>query len=246
MNLIGLRRDNRCIMNGTSSFSQPALARSDDRYPCFAAAFRFCSNARATYDIDYELHIHKRLDGINNNFALFPKQDMCRILNSIKYLIPFTYHFEDDDEDYIVVMHLRGTALQQKGLLMLSRMLFEFPHNMCAWDALKVRQLGHLGNEDISGYSLVQLYLQFISSMHFSSDECFIADSQVKIENSKFIQKALKKRTGKIISNVLKTPFQVRLRRIPDWPSNTDNMQNEFAYRVAVYSANFKTRRDNA
>lgn len=246
MNLVGLRRDNRCVMNGTSSTNQYPLVRSDDRYPCFAAAFRFCANARATYNFNYKLYIHKRPDGINNNFALFPKKDMCRILNSIKYLIPFTYHFEENEYDYIIVMHLRGTALQQKGLLMLSRMLFEFPHNMCALDALKVRQLGNLEGEDISGYSLVQLYLQFISSMYFSSDECFINNPQVKIENSKFIQKALKRRTGKIISNVLKTPFQGRLLRLPDWPKSTEEMLSEFAHRVSVYSINFRTRRDNA
>ncbi len=245
MNLIGLNRDNRCVMHGISSTSNAVLTRDGSRFPCFAAAFRFCANARATYDINYKLHIHKRPDGRNNNFALFPKQDMCRILNSIKYLIPFTYHFEDDDEDYIVVMHLRGTVLQQKGLLMLSRMLFEFPHNMCALDALKVRALGNLGGEDISGYSLVQLYLLFISSMWFSPDECFIDNSNAKIKNSKFIQQVLKSHTRKIISNVLSDRIPGNFLEVP-WPRDTTQIDSDFAYRTVIYRTNLNIRKEYA
>lgn len=245
MNLIGLNRDNRCVMHGTSSTSSAVLTRDESRFPCFAAAFRFCANARATYDFNYELHIHKVFDGVFNNFALFPKKEMCRILNSIKYLIPFTYHFEESVHDYIVKMHLRGTVLQQKGLLMLSRMLFEFPHNMCALDALKIRTLGNLDGEDISGYSLVQLYLLFISSMWFSSDECFIDNRYAKIKNSKFIQHALKSHTRKIISNVLSDRIPRNLLNVR-LPRDTTQIDSDFAYRTVIYRTNLNIRKEYA
>jgi hypothetical protein len=245
MNLIGLSRDNRCSMHGTSSTSIAVLDRDNSRFPCFAAAFRFCENAKATYDFNYALHIHKTADGIHNNFALFPKKEMCRILNSIKYLIPFTYHFEENEKDYIVMMHLRGTALQQKGLLMLSRMLFEFPHNMCALDALKVRALGNLDGEDISEYSLVQLYLLFISSMWFSSDECFIANRNVKIKSSKFIQRSLKKHNKKIISNVLNERIARNLLSV-SLPGDTVQMDRDFALRTGIYRTNLNIRKEYA
>lgn len=241
MNLRFLQRDNRCEMNGVCEQTNESLHRGDGSYPCFHAAFEFVSrHPNYTYDIEYKLCIKKVCDGYYNNFAVLSKKDMCRILNSIKYVVPFTFHFEESYNYYIVHMKLEGTSMQHKGLLMFSRMLFEFPHNMIAKDLLEIRNKGMLEDVDISKYSLLQLYILCISSTNFSTDECFIRTNRPKIVSTEFIRKTLKRTDRKTISRVV--PSKNYRGQLFSWPGDTDTRDSEenITKRIHTYAINLK------
>lgn len=203
-----LNRENRCEMDGICDANGRTFHRDSGPYPCFRAAFSFMNqpgNVSKTYTIDYKLHMRKNYDGRNNNFALLSKKDMCRLLNSFKMSIPFTYHFEENITFHILHMHLEGTALQHKGLLMLSRMLFEYPHNVCGVDVLKLRALGRVGEFDFKKMSLTSLYTLCISSTKFSYDECIISHNTPELIGAKELGRRLGVKNHRVISNVLKS-----------------------------------------
>lgn len=245
MNLRYLNRNNICEMNGTCVETGATFERNASSYPCFAKAFQFMNNNGAyTYDIEYKLHIRKNCQGRDNNFAVLSKQDMCRLLNSIKYIIPFAYNFKEFTDEgeswYILNMHLRGTRLQHKGLLMLSRMLFEYPHNMCGRDALNIRKRGKLGDQNISNMSLVNLYLLALSSMSFSRDESFIGTRTPELLSMDTLKKKLKIKNRKIISCVVhsKDYFSERV-NLPGDTASRDSLENE-ENRYNIYAENLK------
>lgn len=240
-NLRFLNRDNRCEMSGTCVETEQTFYRSVESYPCFHAAFAFMNeHPKYTYDISYNLYIRKNCDGRNNNFASLNKKDMCRILNSIKYLSPFKYHFEDTPAFYVVHMRLVGTSLQHKGLLMLSRMLFEYPHNMIAKDLLSIRDKGYLEDIDVHNYSIIQLYILCISSTYFSDDECFIRTHHPRIVKTEIIRKTLLRKDRKTISRVVSTKNYRPL--LFEWPRNTDARDSEESInaRIHIYATNLK------
>lgn len=202
-----VNRENRCEMDGVCNANGRTFHRDERPYPCFYAAFAFMNqpgNGGKTYTIDYKLYMRKNHDGSNNNFVLLSKKDMCRLLNSFKMSIPFTYHFEEDATFHILHMYLEGTALQHKGLLMLSRMLFEYPHNVCGVDALKLRALGRADGFDFKKMSLTSLYTLCISSTEFSHDECIINHNTPELIGAKELGRRLRVKNRRVISNVLK------------------------------------------
>lgn len=211
MKIHSFTRFNVCRMKGSCIETGSTFRRGIDAYPCFYAAFRFMNNNSCkTYDINYDLYILKKYDGYRNNFAVISKIDMCRLLNSIKYIIPFTFSFTDEVEDeskeaaYVLHMHLVGTALQHKALLMLSRMLFEYPHNICAKDALNIRTLGKLGDNDVSTLSLINLYILCLSSVStFSYEESIINNVYPTLMKMDDLRKKLKIKRRKLISAVI-------------------------------------------
>lgn len=245
MNLRYLDRNNICEMHGVCDNTGDTLYRSENSFPCFYAAFAFMSNCRYTYSINYDLHIRKICDGYYNNFAVLNKKDMCRILNSIKYLIPFHFKFEENEDFYIVHIKLEhATALQHKGLLMLSRMLFEFPHNMCAKDALEIRNQHMLKDMDIRKFTIVQLYLICISSTRFSRSECFIRENAFRMVSSDFLRNKLRIKGKTVISSVI--PYVQYFPKFIKVPYNTDERDNikEVEERYNVYSINLKNSLD--
>lgn len=245
MNLRYLDRDNICEMHGVCDNTGHTFSRNENPHPCFYAAFAFMSNCRYTYSISYDLYIQKICDGHNNNFAVLNKKDMCRILNSIKYLVPFHYEFEENDDFYIIHIRLEhATALQHKGLLMLSRMLFEFPHNMCAKDALDIRNRGILGDIDIRKFSIVQLYLICISSTIFSRSECFIRSNSFRMISSDFLKNKLREKGKTYISSIV--PYVQYYPSIINMPYDTDERDDvkNVKERYNIYSINLKNSLD--
>lgn len=199
-----LRRYNRCVMYGTCIENQAVFSRNDRDYPCFQKAFRFMdNNSKKTYKISYKLFIRKKCSFPQNNFAVIKKSAMRRMLSCMKLLIPFTYHFEEDNTYFYLNMDLTGTALQHKALLMLSRSLFEFPHNMCLSDALYIRDLGKLGDIDIRHYNLINLYLICLASNNFSVDESIISRHDISLLSFDKLKKKLKDKRRVIISRVI-------------------------------------------
>ena len=243
MRITVLDRDNRCEMNGVCDVNGSHLERDNGSYPCFYAAFAFMSrpgNISKTYTIDYKLYMRKTYNGRDNNFVLLPKKDLCRLLNSFKMSIPFTYHFEDGEEFYILHLHLAGTALQHKGLLMLSRMLFEYPHNVCGVDVLKLRALGKVDGFDFKKMSLTSLYTLCISSTIFSHDECIIDHDSPELIGAKELGRRLGIKNRRIISRVLAyknyTPQKIEFRK----RNGELNLEEDFNYRYATYKNNLQ------
>lgn len=240
MNLKYLERDNVCEMQGHCINTRYHFARDCSSYPCFAKAFRFINEyPYKTYEAIYILYIHKNHNGVYNNFAMISRHDMHRILNAIKYMIPFQYSFYEEDDDYKIVMRLTGTGLQHKGLLTLSRMLFEFPHNMVAQDILRVREIGMLGDINIRKYSIIELYILFISSMWHSLDESLVANFRPKICSSNYIKDKLKSKRNLRISRIVRQKKYKSVQYV--LPDTTEQMEKEFNIRVNIYTKNLKS-----
>lgn len=244
MNVRFLNRHNTCTMSGICVETGDRLQRDWNPFACFFAAFDFINqHYTKTFDITYRLHMKKECDGHRNNFVILPKVEMCRLLNSAKQIIPFKFHFELEEEHngYLtLVLHLVGTGLQHKGLLMLSRMLFEYPHNMCAKDALALRALGKQDDIDFTKIPLVSLYLLCISSTHFSTDECFIRQHNPDLIPFKELRRKLANKRRKCISLV--TPYKDYPVRVYSVPTTTEDMNSEEDYnrRMVFYIHNIK------
>lgn len=243
-NLGSLQRCNICEMQGKSAGRRGPVdrIRGTQVYPCYAAAFSYMNAKPRTkkFSMQYKLHINKV--GIErwNNFAILAKKDMCRLLNSWKQYIPFTYHFEDTDSEYIVVMNTMGTALQNKALLMLSRGLWEYPHNVCAYDALKLRDEGTL--EGVDSLSLVQLYILCLTSCrYFSSSESLISTKHAAFLSGVQFRDALKVTGRKQISSIF-LPYRARYQPIR-WNKDLQyhEIMDDFATRRSIYSANINS-----
>lgn len=241
MKLTFLQRYNRCEMLGNivSGKAKPLL-RDDSVYPCFYKAFRYMDDRpRSKFKITYKLHICKQYDGHYNNFAVLSKKDMCRLLNAFKQIIPFKFHFEDLENEYVLILDVKGTGLQNKALLMLSRALFEFPHNMCGADALKLRALGHLGDLDISSYPLLNLYLLCLSSSNFFSlSESFINDIRPTLLPLQFWREHLNVIGKTPVSSL--TPYKRYQVTFIKKPSTIEAITSTKAFksRVAAYTSN--------
>ncbi len=243
MNLRLLGRYNKCEMVGVCEATRATLYRGAGIYPCFHAAFAFVDQNRAHIcDITYTLYVNKQPDGNYNNFALGSKRDLHRILDSIKYLIPFEYHFEEDATCYIITMHLVGKRNQHKGLLMLSRALFEYPHNICALDALRLREQRYLGDIDISKYTIIQLYIWFLASTDFSADESIINHHSPHLMKSKVFKRRLNTYSQKRVSAIYpKCKHNIRW-ELFDKPRQVETLftQEGIQCRINTYINNIK------
>lgn len=250
MKIHSFTRFNVCRMKGTCVETGSSFRRGIDSYPCFYAAFRFMNeHSCKTYDINYDLYILKEYDGYRNNFAVISKTDMCRLLNSVKYIIPFTFSFTDEVENeskeaaYVLHMHLKGTALQHKALLMLSRMLFEYPHNICAKDALSIRTFGKLGDKDISAMSLINLYILCLSSVsYFSKDESIISNVCPTLMEMDALRNKLKIKRRKLISAVIpQKTYRVKLWQRNHYVDSDDFDRDDLIKeRLSTYINNLK------
>lgn len=240
-----LNRHNVCEMSGVCCENGDTFYRDNRRYPCFRAAFDFVSRyAGRTYNITYKLHILKQPDQNGNNFAVLSKFDMMKLLNSVKHVIPFKYHFIEHPDDYVLKMSLTGTSLQHKGLLMLSRMLFEFPHNLCAADALHLKKMGRLGDVNLRHLTLINLYTLCISSVpYYSLDECIINGQLPEMISTKKLQKALRSRAvrNKKISKIIPGKMYQGL-RFGSWGISVEEAFSEprIKERFEIYSTNLK------
>jgi hypothetical protein len=244
-NINFLNRDNHCEMEGVCIEDGRTLHRSAARFPCFHAAFEFVTrHSNQTYDITYKLHMNKHCNGQYNNFVVLSKADMMRLLNSVKHVIPFKYHFIDKPNCYVLKMSLVGTSLQHRGLLMLSRMLFEYPHNLCAADALKIKQQGHLDDVSVKNLTLLNLYTLCLSSAPwYSTDESIISGQSPEMMQTKKFQRALKSKAARLkkVSKVIPGKAY-RTRTFEKWGNTLEEAISEenFESRLETYSINLK------
>lgn len=238
-----LERCNRCEMNGKNTRAKKALYRDSSRYPCFFAAFYYINRYKGgIFDIKYRLHIKKEYSYGENNFAVMPQNDMRRFLNSIKMIIPFKYGFESNGEEYLLHLHLRGTGNQHKALLMFSRALFEFPHNVCALDALQLRSLGTVDDIDYKSIPLYNIYINCLTGWNFSEDESIIRCRNVELLTTRELKEAFADKERSNISNKIHSK-RVRAHLVP-FRMDTDAIYSDkdFKERVEVYSFNYKER----
>lgn len=238
-----LERNNVCEMEGCClTRGRERLLRDAGSYPCFFRAFDYFNRHGAQrYDCTYKLHMHKRYDGQRNNFVVLTKKDMCRILNSVKRIIPFKYHFEDTEDDHILHMTLEGTGAQHKGLLMLSRMLFEYPHNVCAKDALKLRELKRVNRTDFSKMTLISLYILCISGYDFSQDECIIQTNTPTLISGSELKRELRNIERLQVSHIIPAK-QYRFRRLRRLRSTEEITDEEKLHtRLLAYAANLRS-----
>lgn len=247
MNFRFLNRHNRCEMSGTCQATGKSFHRRNGIYPCFHAAFEFVDeNGVNITDISYKLYMKKRCDQINNNFVILDKKNLTRLLRVFKEVIPFHYHFIEDRREpgYLILeLTLSGTRLQHKSLLMLSRLLFEYPHNLCAYDALKLRTMKVPG-VNMRKFSIISLYMLCLSSYSFSTDECIIRHNHPKLKTVKELKTAFKRKDRKTISAVIKRKeFEVGTLATP---RNVDAIYSDadFERRKAVYIETIKSYLD--
>ena len=238
-----LERYNQCEMNGKNIRAKKTLYRDSNIYPCFFAAFYYINMyKRGIFDIKYRLHIKKEYSYGENNFAIMPLSSMRRFLNSIKMIIPFKYGFESNGEEYLLHLHLVGTGNQHKALLMFSRALFEFPHNVCAYDALRLRNLGTIDDIDYKSIPLYNIYINCLTGWHFSEDESIINCRNIELLTTHELKEAFADKERSSISNKFHAKG-IRVRLVPFRHDTTEIYSDRaFKERAEVYSFNYKER----
>ena len=230
-------------MNGKNIRAKRTLYRDSRKYPCFFAAFYYINMyKRGIFDIKYRLHIKKEYSYGENNFAVMPLSSMRRFLNSIKMIIPFKYGFESNGEEYLLHLHLVGTGNQHKALLMFSRALFEFPHNVCAYDALRLRNLGTIDDIDYKSIPLYNIYINCLTGWHFSEDESIINCRNTELLTTHELKEAFSDKERSSISSKFHSK-KIRVRLVPFRHDTTEIYSDKaFKERVEVYSFNYKER----
>lgn len=230
-------------MNGKNTRAKKTLYRDSNIYPCFFAAFYYINRYKGgIFDIKYRLHIKKEYNRCANNFAVMPQNDMRRFLNSIKMIIPFKYGFESNGEEYLLHLHLVGTGNQHKALLMFSRALFEFPHNVCAYDALRLRNLGTVDDIDYKSIPLYNIYINCLTGWHFSEDESIINCRNIELLTTHELKEAFADKERSSISSKFHSK-ETRVRLVPFRHDTTEIYSDRaFKERVEVYSFNYKER----
>ena len=230
-------------MNGKNIRAKRTLYRDSLKYPCFFAAFYYINMyKRGIFDIKYRLHIKKEYSYGENNFAVMPLSSMRRFLNSIKMIIPFKYGFESNGEEYLLYLHLVGTGNQHKALLMFSRALFEFPHNVCAYDALRLRNLGTIDDIDYKSIPLYNIYINCLTGWRFSEDESIINCRNIELLTTHELKEAFADKERSSISSKFHSK-EIRVRLVPFRRDTTEIYSDRaFKERVEVYSFNYKER----
>lgn len=230
-------------MDGKNIRAKRVLHRADTVYPCFFKAFYYINMyKRGIFDIKYCLHIKKEYNRCANNFAVMPLSSMRRFLNSIKMIIPFKYTFESNEEEYLLHLHLVGTGNQHKALLMFSRALFEFPHNVCAYDALRLRNLGTVDDIDYKSIPLYNIYINCLTGWHFSEDESIINCRNIELLTTHELKEAFADKERSSISSKFHSK-EIRVRLVPFRHDTTEIYSDRaFKKRVEVYSFNYKER----
>ena len=230
-------------MNGKNIRAKRTLYRDSRKYPCFFAAFYYINMyKRGIFDIKYRLHIKKEYSYGENNFAVMPLSSMRRFLNSIKMIIPFKYGFESNGEEYLLHLHLVGTGNQHKALLMFSRALFEFPHNVCAYDALRLRNLGTIDDIDYKSIPLYNIYINCLTGWNFSGDESIINCRNTELLTTHELKEAFADKERSSISSKFNSK-EIRVRLVPFRHDTTEIYSDKaFKERVEVYSFNYKER----
>lgn len=230
-------------MNGKNTRAKKTLYRDSNIYPCFFAAFYYINRYKGgIFDIKYRLHIKKEYNRCANNFAVMSLNSMRRFLNSIKMIIPFKYGFESNGEEYLLHLHLIGTGNQHKALLMFSRALFEFPHNVCAYDALRLRNLGTVDDIDYKSIPLYNIYINCLTGWHFSEDESIINCRNIELLTTHELKEAFADKERSSISSKFHSK-EIRVRLVPFRHDTTEIYSDRaFKERVEVYSFNYKER----
>ena len=230
-------------MNGKNIRAKRTLYRDSLKYPCFFAAFYYINMyKRGIFDIKYRLHIKKEYSYGENNFAVMPLSSMRRFLNSIKMIIPFKYGFESNGEEYLLHLHLVGTGNQHKALLMFSRALFEFPHNVCAYDALQLRNLGTVDDINYKSIPLYNIYINCLTGWRFSEDESIINCRNIELLTTHELKEAFADKERSSISSKFHSK-EIRVRLVPFRRDTTEIYSDRaFKERVEVYSFNYKER----
>lgn len=230
-------------MDGKNIRARKLLHRGDSQYPCFFSAFYYINRYKGgIFDIKYCLHIKKEYNKYSNNFAVMPLSSMRRFLNSIKMIIPFKYTFEIKEEEYLLHLYLKGTGNQHKALLMFSRALFEFPHNICAFDALQLRNLGIVDNIDYKSIPLYNIYINCLTGWDFSRDESITWNRSIKLLTTHELKEAYSRKEKSCISSIFPC-VGFRYKNV-NFEMNTDAIYSaeSFKKRVKVYSFNYKER----
>ena len=227
-------------MNGKNIRAKRTLYRDSLKYPCFFAAFYYINMyKRGIFDIKYRLHIKKEYSYGENNFAVMPLSSMRRFLNSIKMI---KYGFESNGEEYLLYLHLVGTGNQHKALLMFSRALFEFPHNVCAYDALRLRNLGTVDDIDYKSIPLYNIYINCLTGWRFSEDESIINCRNIELLTTHELKEAFADKERSSISSKFHSK-EIRVRLVPFRRDTTEIYSDRaFKERVEVYSFNYKER----
>lgn len=254
MNLRFLNRNNRCAMDGfVVGDEDNCFQRDDSSFPCFYKAFAFCTcNLWKLLDITYDLYIGDAGDPENdnmNNFNIFTREQQTYILEQIKSIVPVEYQLgessiELDDAKYFRIrLHLVGSGMQHKTLLNMSRMLFEYPHNVCAFDAISLEHCVDTGM-DITCWSFIQRYVMCLCSYNFSTDESLISYRNPILISDKKLKGLVANRCRKYCRNVFpRSHKEVDYDDVEfvDCASTTHELLSgeNFVARVEVYKKNF-------
>ena len=157
-------------------------------------------------------------------------------------IIPFKYGFESNGEEYLLHLHLVGTGNQHKALLMFSRALFEFPHNVCAYDALRLRNLGTIDDIDYKSIPLYNIYINCLTGWHFSEDESIINCRNTELLTTHELKEAFADKERSSISSKFHSK-ETKVRLVPFRHDTTEIYSDKaFKERVEVYSFNYKER----
>lgn len=243
MNIRWLNRYNVCEMEGFCVETGRSFTRDGGKYPCFRAAFSFVDSNKQNFSyVKYTLYIKNECDGHNNNFKILDTANILRLLHIFQQIIPFKFKFNDCPQGIFstVNLELSGTRAQHKALLMLVRTLFEYPHNMCAMDALKLRD-EHIPGINMKKFSIISLYMLCLSAVDFSTDESIISHDFPKLMKMCDLKREYSRRNRATVSAVIKKNLNYHVRKMRE-PDTLEKLISEEGYfeRKQIYIENIK------
>lgn len=199
---------------------------------CFSTLFNKIEGTKV-YDLKYIITVYKKDNQAKrgySNHCFLTKEELRYFINSIKKICKFSFHIQEDEEKFYIILKIKQQKLIHKFILTWIRYCYEFPGNFCVKYAFKLKN----NFKKLSFFNLVNLinfslYYKMADIHNFSNTLTNqYAFGYTLIENKKaldFAANSYKSYLFNCVKNitVIENLHKIKLRNIDDWEISYNN-----------------------
>lgn len=127
---------------------------------CFSRVFHTLDryHTQTIFEGIYTLKCRKNFVAHSGNYCSMSRKDVRRTINVIRKNFDTKVELSETNDNYIFKFHVIGTSVKHKFILTFSRVFFEFPYNEFIKDVFRLKELGKLGDINITHTNFLTLF----------------------------------------------------------------------------------------
>lgn len=127
---------------------------------CFSSVFYTLDgyDIKTIFEGTYTLKCRKNFVAKSGNYCSMSRKDVYRTINIIRKNFETKVSVSETDDDYVLTFNVVGTPVKHKFILTFSRVFFEFPYNEFVKDVYRLKELGKLGDINITNANFLTLF----------------------------------------------------------------------------------------